>query len=146
VVHAEARNDVDLRRVVPVGLLVEVHCLELVLLLLVQVAHFGEDFRVTGHLGDEDVVPLEGFTAHTDQLVNMSDLVQDFIAVGDDGVQLFEGLERLVVVAESLVDQAQVVDGLDAVGFHTDGLKEELLCAVEILVHEQGVTLVHKSF
>ena len=43
VVHPQTRDHVDLRRVVPEALLVEVHCLELVLLLLVEVAHLGED-------------------------------------------------------------------------------------------------------
>lgn len=39
--------------------------LELILLLLIQIAHLGEDFRVAGYLGDQDVVPLEGLSAHT---------------------------------------------------------------------------------
>lgn len=57
-VHAQARDDIDLGWVVPVRLLVEMDGLELILLLLVEVAHFGEDLRVTGHLRDQDVVPL----------------------------------------------------------------------------------------
>ena len=56
-VHAEARDYIDLRWIVPVALLVEVDSLELILLLLVEVAHLGQDFRVTGHLCDQDVVP-----------------------------------------------------------------------------------------
>ena len=58
VVHAQARDHIDLGGIVPVTFLVEVHGLELVLLLLVQVAHLGEDFRVTWHLCDQDIVPL----------------------------------------------------------------------------------------
>ena len=46
VMHAQARDYVDLGRVVTVALLIEVHSLELVLLLLVQVAHLGEDFGI----------------------------------------------------------------------------------------------------
>ena len=106
VVHSEARDHIDLRWIVPVALLVEVDSLELILLLLVEVAHLGQDFRVTGHLSDQDVVPLEGLTTHADQLVNVSDLVQDFIAVWNDRVQLLKSLERFVVVAETLVNEA----------------------------------------
>ena len=141
-VHAETRDHINLGWVVPVTLPVEVDGLELILFLLVQVAHFGQDLAIAGHLSDQDVVPLQGFTTHTDQLVNVSDLVQDFITVGDDGVELFEGLERFVVVAETLVDQAQVVDGLDAVSLHTNSLQEELLSSIEVLVDKERVTLV----
>ena len=146
VVHAEARDHIDLRRVVPVALLVKVDSLELVLLLLVEVTHLCKDLRITRHLRDKDVVPLEGFTSHSDQLINVGDLVKHLVGVGDDGVELLEGLQRLVVVAKALVNQTKVVDGLDAVSLDTNGLKEELLCAVELLVHEERVTLVDEGF
>jgi len=60
VVHAETRDHIDLGRVVAIGLLVEVNSLELVLLLLVEVAHLRQNFRVARHFRDEDIVPLEG--------------------------------------------------------------------------------------
>ena len=53
----QARDHVNLGGVVSVAFLVVVHGLELVLLLLVQVAHFCEDLGVGGDLSDEDVVP-----------------------------------------------------------------------------------------
>ena len=93
VVHAQARDDVDFGRVVPVALLVEMHGLELILLLLVQIAHLGENLRVRRHLSDQDVVPLQGFTAHANQLVNVRDLVKHLVAVGNNGVQLFKCLQ-----------------------------------------------------
>ncbi|MEN9873382.1 MAG: hypothetical protein RL186_279, partial [Pseudomonadota bacterium] len=86
-VHAQTRNDFDFGWVVSVRLLVVMHGLEFVLLLLVEIPHFGQDFRVSWHLGDQDVVPLEGLSAHSDQLVDVSNLVDHFVAVGDDGVQ-----------------------------------------------------------
>jgi len=85
-VHAEARDDVNLGRVVPVGLLIVVDSLEFVRLLLVQVSHLGQHFRVGRHLGDQDIVPLQGLAPHADQLVHVSDLVDNFITVGDYSV------------------------------------------------------------
>lgn len=79
VMHAEARDHVNLCRVVTVGLLVEMDGLELILLLLVKVAHFGEDLRISGHLGNKDVVPLEGLATHANQLVNVRNLVDDLV-------------------------------------------------------------------
>ncbi len=66
VMHAEARYNIDLCRVVAVRLLIVMNCLELILLLLIQIAHLGEDFRVAGYLGYQDVVPLEGLSTHAD--------------------------------------------------------------------------------
>ena len=82
------------------------HSLELVLLLLIQVAHLGEDLRVARHLSDQDVVPLEGLSAHADQLVHVRDLVDHLVAVRDDGMELLESLEAFVVVAQALVHKA----------------------------------------
>ena len=93
VVHTEAGDDVDLGWVVSVGFLVEMNGLEFVLFLLVEVAHLGEDFRVGGDLGDEDVVPFEGFTTHADEFVDVSDLVEDLVAVWNDSVELLKGLQ-----------------------------------------------------
>ena len=103
VVHPQARDHVDLRRVVPVRLLVVVHRLELVLLLLIQIAHLCQYLRIAWHLSDQDVVPLEGLATHADQLVDMGYLVDHLVTVRNDCVQLLEGLKTLVVVAETLV-------------------------------------------
>ena len=60
-------------------------------------------------------------------------------------MQLFEGLQALIVVAEALIDEAEGVDGLDAVGLNADGLEEELLGAVVVLVNEERVALVDEG-
>jgi len=86
VVHAQATDHINFRRIVPVTFLVVMDSLELIRLLLVKVSHLGKDFRVRWHLGDEDVVPFQSLTSHTDQLVHVSDLVDDFITVGDYSV------------------------------------------------------------
>ena len=136
VVHAEAGDHVDLGGVVAVALLIEVDSLKLVLLLLVEVAHFREDLRVTGHLRDQNVVPFEGLATHTNQLVHVGDLVNHLIAVRNNGVELLKCLERFVVVAETLVNQSQIVDGLNAVSLDTNGFEEELFGAVVIVIDE----------
>jgi len=82
-----------------------VNCLKFILFLLVQIAHFGKDLRVAGYLGDQNVVPFESFSSHSDEFVDVSNLVQNFIAIGNNGVQLFKGLQRLIVVAQAFVDQ-----------------------------------------
>jgi hypothetical protein len=72
------------------------------------------------------------------------DLVDNFVAVWDDRVQLLEGLQGLVVVAQAFVHKAQVVDGFDAISLDTDGLKEELLSTVVVLIDKQAVALIHQ--
>jgi len=76
----------------------------------------------------------------------MSDLIDDFITVWNDGVQLLEGLETFVVVVQSLVDETEIVDGFNAISFDTDGFKEELFGAVVVFGIVEAVTFVHQSF
>lgn len=64
----------------------------LILLQLVQITHFGKDLGVCGYLGDQNGVPLEGLSLHTNQFVDMSNLEDDLIRVRNYGVQLLEGL------------------------------------------------------
>ena len=104
-VHSQATDDVDLGGVIPIALLVVVHGLELVLFLLVEVAHLCEDFRVTWHLRDQNVVPLESLPAHADQFIHMGYLIDDLVAIGDDSVQFLERLQRLIIVSKALVHQ-----------------------------------------
>ena len=92
-VHTQARDHINLGRVVAVRLLVEVDGLELILLLLVEVTHLRKNFRVRGHLRNQNVVPLEGLATHTNQLVDVSDLVDNLVTVGDNGVELLESLQ-----------------------------------------------------
>lgn len=146
VMHTQARDHINFGRVVAVRLLVKVDGLELILLLLVKVTHLGKNLRVRGHFGDQDIVPFKGLAAHTNQLVDMGDLVDNLVTVGDDSVQLLESLKRFVVVAKSLVNETEVVNGFDTVSFNTDSFQEEFLRAIVILVYEQTVTLVDKSF
>ena len=110
--------------------------LELILLLLVKVTHLGKDLGIAWNLGDENVVPFEGFTPHSNQLINMSDLVEHLVAVWNDRVELFKSLEGLIVVSEALVDKTKVIDSLNAVGLNTNGLKEKFLGAVKLLVNK----------
>jgi len=63
--HTEAGDDINLRWVVPVTLLIEVDSLKLILLLLIKIAHLGENFRVAWNFSDENIVPLESFTSHS---------------------------------------------------------------------------------
>lgn len=46
VMHSETRNNINLSRVVSVRFLVIMHCLELILFLLVQIAHLSKDFTI----------------------------------------------------------------------------------------------------
>ena len=66
-------------------------CLELILLLLVQESHLSKDLRVALHvLGDQHVVPLESFSAHTDVLVHVSHLEENFVTIWDNRVKFYE--------------------------------------------------------
>ena len=103
--HTKTRNDINFSWIVSVALLIVVDSLEFILFLLVQVTHLSQNFGVRGDLGDQNIVPFESLASHTDQLIDVGNLVDDFVAVRDDGVQFLECLERLVIVAESLVHQ-----------------------------------------
>jgi len=91
-VHAETRNDIYFGGVIPEAFIVVVHRLELVILLLVEIAHLSEDFWVWGHLGDQDVVPFECLPTHADQFVHVSDLVDNFVRVRNYSVKFLERL------------------------------------------------------
>jgi len=73
----------------------------------------------------------------------MSDLINDFITVWDDGMQLFKSLQAFIVIIESLVNEPKIINGLNAISLDTDGFEEELLGSVEIFVVVKTVTLVH---
>jgi len=145
IVHTQAGDDINLGWVVSVTLLVVVDVLELVLFLLVEVSHLSQDFRVSRDLGNQDIVPLQGLSSHTDELVHVSDLVDDLITVRNDGVKFLEGLKTLIVVVQSLVHKTQVVDSFNAIGFNTNGLKEEFFGAVVVFGIVKAVTLIGKS-
>ena len=99
VVHTKTGDNVDLSRIVTIALLVIVNGLKLILFLLVQVAHLGQDFRVGRHFGDQDVVPFKSLSSHTDELVDVGNLVDYFITVWDYGVKLFKRLKTFIIVA-----------------------------------------------
>ena len=81
------------------------HGLEFVLLLLIEVAHLCKNFRVTRDFGYQDIIPLDGLATHANQLVNVRDLVYYLVAVRDDRMKFFKGLEGLVVVAKALINE-----------------------------------------
>ena len=73
----------------------------------------------------------------------MGNLINDFIAIGDDSMQLFECLQAFIVIIESLINESKVVNSLDAISLDTDGFEEEFLGSVEVFVVVKTVTLVH---
>jgi hypothetical protein len=109
-------------------------CLELVLFLLIQIAHLGEDLRIAWYLSDEYIVPLEGLSAHSNQFVDMSDLVDHLVAIWDDSVKLLKSLKTFVVITKTLVYQTQVIDCFDAISLNTNSFKEKFLCTVIVLI------------
>mmetsp|Transcript_38063 Transcript_38063/g.85033 ORF Transcript_38063/g.85033 Transcript_38063/m.85033 type:complete len:340 (+) Transcript_38063:566-1585(+) len=80
-----------------------------------------------------------------DRLIQIRDLVNHLGVVRHDGVEFLEGLLGLLEGAHFQVDHAQVVDGLDAVGLHADGLEVKLLGHVQLPLDHEAVPLVHKS-
>ena len=146
IVHTETRDDINLCWVVSITLLVIVNSLELILLLLVEITHFGKNLRVGWDLGDENVVPFESLSSHSNELVDMSNLVNNFITIWNDSVKFLKSLKTLIVIVKSFVNQSKVVDCLNAICFDTDSLKEELLCSVIVFEVIKAVTLVDKSF
>jgi hypothetical protein len=57
-------------------------------------------------------------------------------------VELLESLERFVVVAKTLVNEAQVVNGLNAISLNANSLKEKLLGSVIVFIDEETVAFV----
>jgi len=145
VVHTETRDHVDFGGVVSVTFLVIVNSLKLILLLLVKVTHLCKNLRVCGHLGNEDVIPFESLSSHSDKFINMGDLVNDLITVWNDCVKLLKSLETLIVVVESFVNQSKVIDCLDAICLNSDCLEEELFGSVIVLQVVETVSLVHQG-
>jgi len=145
IVHTEARDNINLCWVVSITLLVIVNSLELILLLLVEITHLGKNLRVGWDLGDENVVPFESLSSHSNELVDMSNLVNNFITIWNDSVKFLKSLKTLIVIVKSIVNQSKVIDCLNAISFDTDSLKEELLCSVIVFEVIKAVTLVDKS-
>lgn len=146
IVHTEARDDINLCWVVSITLLIIMNSLELILFLLVEVTHLCKNLRVGWDLGDENIVPFEGLSSHSNELINMSNLVDNFITIWNDSVKFLESLKTLVVIIKSFVNQTKIVDRLNAISFDTNSLKEELLCSVIVFEVIEAVTLVDKSF
>ena len=145
IVHTEARDDINLCWVVSITLLIIMNSLELILLLLVEVTHLGKNLRVGWHLGHENVVPFKSLSSHSNELVDMSNLVDNFITIWNDSVKFLESLKTLIVIVKSFVNQTKVVDCLNAISFDTNSFKEELFCSVIVLEVVEAVTLVDKS-
>jgi len=94
--HAEPGYDIEVDGVVPVALELVVEALALLLLLAEDLAQPAEDAGICGHPCDEDVEPLRRLLVLALLLVEVRNLVDDGRVVGDDGVQLLEGLAGLV--------------------------------------------------
>jgi hypothetical protein len=101
---------------------VEVVGLRLVLVLGRHLAEVGERARVRRHAREQVRVVLGGCLGVAELLVQARDVADDLRARGHDGVQLFEGLQRLAERAELAVHEAEVEDGLGAVRLDADGL------------------------
>mmetsp|Transcript_54710 Transcript_54710/g.123126 ORF Transcript_54710/g.123126 Transcript_54710/m.123126 type:complete len:221 (+) Transcript_54710:895-1557(+) len=77
-------------------------------------------------------------------LVDVAKLPHHFTVHVGDGVELVEGKEGLLVLADMHIDEAEVVDGLQAVSADADGLQVDLLGTLEFIIHEHAVALVHQ--
>lgn len=66
-------------------------------------------------------------SSHAYKLVNMGNLIDNLIGVGNYLMQLLEGLKRLIVIAKTFINQTKIVNGFNAISFYTNGFKEELL-------------------
>lgn len=75
----------------------------------------------------------------------MRNLVNYFVRVRDNCVQLFESLERFRVIAQSLVDQAQVVDCFNTVSLDTNSFKEKLFGSIEIFLNKETIAFVNEG-
>mmetsp|Transcript_990 Transcript_990/g.1776 ORF Transcript_990/g.1776 Transcript_990/m.1776 type:complete len:413 (-) Transcript_990:505-1743(-) len=62
-----------------------------------------------------------------------------------DGMQLVEGQQCLLVLADVHIYKAKVVNGLQAVGAHPDGLKVNLFGTLKLIIHKHAISFVHKG-
>lgn len=76
----------------------------------------------------------------------MSDLIYDFIAVGDDGVQLLKSLQALVEVIKPFVYKSQIVDGLNAISLDSNSFEIKLFGLVVLFLVEEAVSFVDQCF
>lgn len=73
----------------------------------------------------------------------MCDLINDFVTIWDDSMQLFKSLQTFIVIIKSLINEPKVINSLNAISLDTDGFEEELLGSIEIFVVVKTVTLVN---
>lgn len=78
----------------------------------------------------------------TEQLEGAGQLEKHFGLAADDGLEFLERREGLHEGVEFLVDEGQVVERLQAVRLHADGLQVVFLGAVEVVLVEKAVALV----
>lgn len=98
------------------------------------------------HLGNQDIVPLDGVTRLLGGFVSVGDLPHHLGCVPDDRLDLLLSLDCLRMAAERAVDQPQVVDSFHAVSLHPDGLQIVLLRFLLLLLDEATIAFVHQSF
>mmetsp|Transcript_33870 Transcript_33870/g.91681 ORF Transcript_33870/g.91681 Transcript_33870/m.91681 type:complete len:535 (+) Transcript_33870:185-1789(+) len=148
VVDAEPCDDIHVHGPVPVGLEVVVEGLRLVAGLVEEVGEARKHARVgrppLGR-GDEQGEPLVRLGVVAELLVDVTELPHHLALTLRDGDQLVEGKERLLVLAYVHVDQAEVIDGIQAVCADSDGLEINLLGTLEFVVHEHAIAFVHEG-
>mmetsp|Transcript_10081 Transcript_10081/g.29805 ORF Transcript_10081/g.29805 Transcript_10081/m.29805 type:complete len:405 (+) Transcript_10081:149-1363(+) len=148
VVDAQPGDDVHVHGPVPVGLEVVVEGLRLVSGLVEEVGkarkHAGISRPTLGGR-DQEREPLVGLCVVPELLVDVAQLPHDLAVEVRDGVELVEGEEGLLVLPDVHVHEPEVVDRLEAVRADADRLQVDLLRALEFVVHEHAVALVHQG-
>mmetsp|Transcript_35659 Transcript_35659/g.73266 ORF Transcript_35659/g.73266 Transcript_35659/m.73266 type:complete len:464 (-) Transcript_35659:1130-2521(-) len=147
VVNAEPGDDVHVDRPVPVGLQVVVKRLRLVSRFIEEV---GEPCQNTWicwpsfRRRDQKREPLVSLGMIPKLLVDVTKLPHHFAIHVGDGVELVKGQERFLVLADVHIDQAEIIDRLQAVSTDSNGFKIHFLRTLELVVHEHAVALVHE--
>mmetsp|Transcript_52646 Transcript_52646/g.157002 ORF Transcript_52646/g.157002 Transcript_52646/m.157002 type:complete len:558 (+) Transcript_52646:218-1891(+) len=148
VVDAQPGDDVHVHGPVPPGLEVVVEGLRLVAGLVEEVGQSRKDPGVGGPAlggGHQKGEPLVRLGVVAELLVDVAQLPHHLALALRDGDQLVEGEEGLLVLAYVHVDQAKVVDGIQAICTDADGLEVHLLCTLKLVVHEHAVAFVHQG-
>mmetsp|Transcript_3456 Transcript_3456/g.9276 ORF Transcript_3456/g.9276 Transcript_3456/m.9276 type:complete len:517 (-) Transcript_3456:885-2435(-) len=148
IVDAQPSDDVHVHGPIPVRLEVVVEGLRLVPGLVEEVGqtreHAGIGWPTLGGR-DQEREPLVGLRVVSELLVNVAKLPHDLAVQVRDGVELVEREEGLLVLPDVHVHEPKVVDRLEAVRADANRLEVHLLRALEFVVHEHAVALVHQG-
>mmetsp|Transcript_59818 Transcript_59818/g.98643 ORF Transcript_59818/g.98643 Transcript_59818/m.98643 type:complete len:258 (-) Transcript_59818:1314-2087(-) len=148
-VRPQPRDDVHVHGEVPVRLQMVVEGLGLVVFFGVNRTQPCQHIRVGGDTRHQPLEPLTGLVVVTHQVVQVGDVVRHLRGVRDHGLQLLEHMQRavvrLLVLAELLGGEPQIVHGLDAVRLHGQRVHVQLLRLVVLLLHVVEVAPVHEG-